>query len=401
VDKGLTLMAVGDVNIQRRDARTLFGDTADFLAGADLLFGNQEGVVSDRGTPLLGKREAGSSWVRGSAASVEVEASIGFSAMTLANNHAMDYGADGLLHSIELFHDHGIATAGAGTSVTDAHTPAVLTHNGTRVAMLGYTSVFPPFGFAATSDHPGAAVIRVSTSYETPPNVPYQPGTPATTITIPDMHDTRLMEEDIRSAKLGADLVVVQFHWGVVGSPRPLGYMKELGRAAVDAGADLVLGNHAHVLQGVEVYRGAVICYSLNHFAFEHGDHLFPAWPHVHDTVILSSEIIGKRFVRHSLAVATLDPETHDLSMASEHRRHEAAAQLGRISSEFGTTFEAQGDLLMLGGPSAGTPPPRRAPEVLSDPAALVTDGQLVIARAEQARAHTNGPSPAGARSSS
>ena len=59
----------------------------------------------------------------------------------------------------------------------------MLTRGGTRLAMLGYTSVFPPFGFAATAERPGVAVIRVSTSYQAPPNVPYQPGTAATTIT--------------------------------------------------------------------------------------------------------------------------------------------------------------------------------------------------------------------------
>src|ERR1700746_468375 len=67
------------------------------------------------------------------------------------------------------------------------------------------------------------------------------------------------------------------------GMSRTLGYMRELGRSAIDAGADLVLGTHAHVLQGIEFYREGLICYSLNHFAFEHTGHIFPAWAFVHD----------------------------------------------------------------------------------------------------------------------
>src|SRR5260370_21345652 len=114
---------------------------------------------------------------------------------------------------------------------------------GIRGGMLAYTSVFPAFGFVATPDGPGVAVIRVNTAYETPANVPYQPGTPATTITIPNEADRGAMEEDVRLARLDAALLVVHFHWGVVRMSRPLGSMRELARSAIDAGADLVIGN--------------------------------------------------------------------------------------------------------------------------------------------------------------
>jgi hypothetical protein len=147
--------------------------------------------------------------------------------MSMANNHGMDFGAEALTHSLELLHESGIATAGAGPTLAAARAPAIMTRGGVRIAMLAYTSVFPAFGFMATPDGPGVAVIRVSTAYETPANVPYQPGTPATTITIPNEADRGAMEEDVQLERLDADLVVVQFHWGVVGMSRPLGLEAE------------------------------------------------------------------------------------------------------------------------------------------------------------------------------
>ena len=268
-DGKLTLMAVGDIHIKRPDPLSIFGDTAEVLARADVLLGNQEGPVSDRGEPLLAKRSVGSVCLRAPVGSIAAEAEIGFSAMTLANNHTMDYGPEALLQTRDLLHAHGIATAGAGADAKEAHTPAIIECNGVRIAMLGYTSVFPVSGFAAGDGQPGVATVRVSTSYQAPPSVPYQPGTPAVTLTVPQGDDMRQMADDIAGAADDADLVVVQFHWGVAGYAHPIGYMKEMARFAVDAGADLILGNHAHVLQGLEVYRDALICYSLNHFAFE------------------------------------------------------------------------------------------------------------------------------------
>jgi poly-gamma-glutamate capsule biosynthesis protein CapA/YwtB (metallophosphatase superfamily) len=340
--------------------------------------------VSDRGEAMRGKRELGSSCVRGSVGSVATLQRVGFDALSLANNHGMDFGAEALLHSLELLHGHGMATAGGGRTLTSARTPAILTKGGVRVAMLAYTSVFPAFGYAATPDSPGLATISVSTSYEAPHNVPYQPGTPATTVTIPDAADVTAMLEDVRLAKMEADLVVVQFHWGVVGLNRPLGYMRHLGRAAVDAGADLVIGNHPHVLQGLEFYNEKLICYSLNHFAFEHIGHIFPAWPFVHDTLILAATIDEGRFQDFGLVPVTMERVSHDLSLSGGARSAEVAEHLTRISAEFGTVVAADSGRLTVSPPAV--PLPRAdAPQVFRDSSSVVLDAQGVLARAAAA----------------
>jgi poly-gamma-glutamate capsule biosynthesis protein CapA/YwtB (metallophosphatase superfamily) len=371
VDRPLTLMSVGDLFVTRDDPLSIYGDTTDLLSEADFLFGNQEGPISDRGDPRPGVAEAGMTCLRAPLRSVEPLVSLGFSGVTLANNHGMDYGEAALVQTIEVLHDHGIATVGLGINDGEARAPAFFSKEGTRVGMLGYTTVFP-VGAMATANSAGLAAIRVATSYLTPPAIPHQPGTPSITVTIPDAGDFRRMEDEIKSARASADLLVVQFHWGVAGHAYALGYMKELAHAAIDAGADLIVGNHPHVLLGVEVYRDVPIYYNLNHFAFELAS---PRRRGALDTMVLRSEIRGGRFTRHTLVPATIDQSSRDLSLATGAERVAARDLLLELSSEYGTCIEDKDDCLAISGPRPGTPPPLRAPAVLFDSAPFVYDG--------------------------
>jgi poly-gamma-glutamate synthesis protein (capsule biosynthesis protein) len=111
--------------------------------------------------------------------------------------------------------------------------------------------------------------IKVSTFYEPVENLREQPGTPARIITIPNSEEQAAMEEDIRKAKSRADIVIAYFHWGVHFDYPLAMYQPTLGHTAIDAGADVVIGSHPHVLQAIEVYKGRVIFYSLGNFAFD------------------------------------------------------------------------------------------------------------------------------------
>ena len=367
--RDLTLMAVGDVLIQRPDFMSIFGDTIGVLAQADVLLGNQEAPASDRGEAMASKQPLGSGCMRALPASIGAVASAGFSAMTLANNHMMDFGPEALLHTMELLHGHGIATAGGGADDVEAHAPAVIEKNDVRIAMLGYTTLFLDPGFTAGPGRPGVATITVDTEYRPPAEVPYQPGTPAIVVTTPDPADMVRLARDIVDAKERSDLVVVQFHWGVAGYSYPHGYMKEMARFAVDAGADLIIGNHAHVPLGLEIYRGALICYGLNRFAMDMTPTrtLYADWPTADESMILESTVVGGAFAGHSLKLAVFDAGANAMMMADPERRACIAATLARLSEEFGTTFTPCGDELALGGPAPGTPAPLRAPQVLVD----------------------------------
>jgi poly-gamma-glutamate synthesis protein (capsule biosynthesis protein) len=367
--EALTVLAVGDVFINRPTPPSILKGVKALLGGADLILANQEGPVTDQGQPILGKIEAGSRHIRAVPASIPAEAEAGFSAVTLANNHMMDYGEEGLFQTMALLREHGIPFTGAGASFEEARRPVLLEQDGTKIAMLGYTSVYPVAGFAAGPKHPGVATVKVHTAYRAPENVFYQPGFPAITVTTPDALEMEAMLADIRRARQVADIVVVQFHWGVAqGHGRVVGYMKEMGRAAVDAGADLILGHHPHLLLGFEFYRERLICYSLNHFAFD----IFVPWHGWLDTVALKAVIREGRFQRFSVIPVTLAEKTMDLGMASGERWQAIYQEVQGLSQEFGTTLTPDGEELVLGGPAPGTPPPLRAPEVLEDNPLLI-----------------------------
>lgn len=360
----VTLMAVGDVMIQRDRPETIFDGVRSTFAQADLLLGNQEGPTTDRGDPLLGKIQIGSRHVRGDVRSAAVQAAAGFSAMTLANNHMMDFGAAGLEQTIELLREQGIAYAGAGANLEQARRPAILQSKGVKIAMLGYTTVYPAAGYPAGPEAPGVATLRVDTAYMPQENHFYQPASPPIIVGIPDPAAMDGLLDDIRRAKQQADLVVVQFHWGVAHQyGRVSGYMKEMGRAAIDAGADLILGNHSHQLFGFEVYRERLICYCLNHFALE----MYQDWRGWCDAVILKAEIENRRFSRLSLLPVRIDRETHNPMIASGAEWQSIRRDVEDMSQEFGTTFTEEGGELVIGGPRPGTPAPLRAPAVLKD----------------------------------
>jgi poly-gamma-glutamate synthesis protein (capsule biosynthesis protein) len=144
----------------------------------------------------------------------------------------------------------------------------ILERKGTKVGFLAYSSVHPK-GYEATENRPGLAPIRVWTIYE---QTDYQPGTPPRIVTIPYEDDLKAMVDDIRMLKSQADIVVVSMHWGVHIIPRVIPmYCFTLGHAAIDAGADIILGCHTHICKGIEMYKGKAIFYSTGNFAAEIG----------------------------------------------------------------------------------------------------------------------------------
>ena len=161
--------------------------------------------------------------------------------------------AEPLLDTIDLLRDKGIQTIGAGRNLAEARQPAVIEAKGLRIAMLAYCSVLHE-GYAAGPDTPGVAPMRASAHFEP---VDYQPGVPPRVITTPDQQDLAKLVADVRAAREQADAVVLSLHWGVHFVPRLIAdYQRTVAKAAFDAGADLILGHHAHVPKAIEVFRG-------------------------------------------------------------------------------------------------------------------------------------------------
>ncbi len=206
----------------------------NYLKSADIIFANLEVPLTDRGTPMPDKGytyRARPIWAK-------VLASNGFNLLALANNHLLDYGNEGLTDTINLLRKEGIKFCGAGENIRQARQAARLEVNGIKIACLAYSLTFPE-EFYATENRPGTAF-----AYE------------------------EFLKEDIPAARASADILIVSFHWGGELRQIPKPYQRKLARKVVDLGADIVLGHHPHILQGIEVYRGKLIAYSLGNLAF-------------------------------------------------------------------------------------------------------------------------------------
>jgi poly-gamma-glutamate capsule biosynthesis protein CapA/YwtB (metallophosphatase superfamily) len=258
----IELSAVGDVMIKRDDPLSIFELALPVLRAADISFGNCESTYATAGVRNPHTRGE----IRGDPKSIEaLEAA--FDVMSFANNHHLDAGEDAFFETLRLLHDAGIETCGAGANLREARQPAVVERSGTRVAFLGYTAILYP-GYDATEDRAGAVPLRTTTSYQQVEME--QPGSPPRIITEADPGDSDALRRDVIAAREGADVVVVSLHWGLHFTPASVAdYETEVGRAAIDAGADIVIGHHQHILQPIQVYRGKVIFHGVGNFALD------------------------------------------------------------------------------------------------------------------------------------
>lgn len=221
-----------------------FNQVRDVTRKADLFVVNLECPFTERGEKLPKNFNfRASRWLVGALASGGVDV------VSLANNHMLDFGPEGLFDTVGTLDEVGIRHFGAGRTLSEARAPTLVTVKGVTIAFLGYfflgdRNIEPP-QVIATDDQPGVAGH------------------------FSDEAAMRAMiEADIRAARTQADHVVPFFHWGREGRSTPEPYQVALAHAAIDAGASAVLGSHPHVLQGIELYKGAPIAYSLGNFVF-------------------------------------------------------------------------------------------------------------------------------------
>ena len=258
------IVAVGDLAGNRPEPDSIFDLVREEIGAADIAFGQIEAVYSSQG---LLNVSGTSSPLRGDVSNIAAMKRAGFTIASLASNHCMDYGIEGFTDMLEQFKAAGIQTFGAGANLALARKPLITEHHGNRIGWLAYCSILP-MRYWADVDRPGCAPARARTVYET--LEPDQPGTPPRIITYPNDEDLAGITADIQALKARVDVVIVSMHWGLHFREAELAtYETKYGRAAVDAGADVILGHHQHILKPVEVYRGKPIIYGMANFAFD------------------------------------------------------------------------------------------------------------------------------------
>lgn len=256
------ILATGDLAPDRDTYDDSYVETRDVLRQADLVFGQLETSFAASGTRLPQARHAVLAQPDGAAALGRA----GFNVISMAGNHCMDWGREAFFETRRNLEDAGIRVVGAGRDIAEARKPVVTTlGDGTRVAFLAYSSILP-HSYWADERRPGCAPMRAHTVYEQIEHD--QPGTPARVHTYPHREDLAAMQADIRAAKEQADLVFVAQHWGIHFVRAVIAdYEHDVARAAIEAGADAIIGGHPHIIKGCQVIDGKPVFHCLCNFA--------------------------------------------------------------------------------------------------------------------------------------
>ena len=239
-DVEVTLTAVGDVRldgpvaaIAAKDGDAAPSRAVKELLAADIEFANLETPVTGRGA------KTPKTWnFRAKPAYLNIVKEAGFTVLNIANNHVWDYGRDGFLDTLKALEKGGWTYVGGGRDRAAAEEVRLFEFEGLTVGLLGLTSTHPEAGWAG-KNKPGVAYSDYAR--------------------LPDI---------VGRAKKRCDVLVVSFHGGTELADAPNDIQKAVAHAAVDAGADLFLGHHPHVLQPVELYKGKPVFYSLGNFLF-------------------------------------------------------------------------------------------------------------------------------------
>ncbi len=312
-ERGFTLTAGGDV-LGDRSIRSVmdahgpagpFRKVTAFFEASDFGLVNLETPLTDDGSPQTWKDVV----FKGDPRLAKGLSQAGINVVTLANNHAMDQGASGLLDTLRWLRKHDVAACGAGKDLDDAYAPRVLETDGVEVAFLGFTDVVP-VGYPATASSPG---------------------------TTPGRSDVTAMKRAVARAAKRSDYVVVSWHWNFEFTTAPTTLELTEGKAAIDAGADLVIAHHPHVLQGIQAYHGGLIAYSLGDLVFDHCSGAMA------ETVLIKAEVNAKRIEAKLIPVALAYDGT-----PTRVRGAQAASILDRVqsySAALGTKVVIRNDL--------------------------------------------------------
>lgn len=253
----LHITAVGDIMLGRGVSQRLksqgldyiypFIKTEDLFKKGDIVFGNLEQPITDRVESLDGEHKY---VLKSGTEAYSGIAFAGFNLLSLANNHMMDYYDNGLFDTMKILQENGVAFAGAGKNKEEARALAVININDLKVGLLAYTDMAdiyyegdPSIGFAAGEQTPGVA-----------------------------SRNPEWVMEDIRKAREQVDLLIVSLHWGTEDSFSVTDEQVRFAHELIDQGADMILGHHPHRFQGIEIYKGKPIIYSLGNFIFDQND---------------------------------------------------------------------------------------------------------------------------------
>lgn len=255
----MKVFLVGDLILDEPNPDLLFDEVREILKTADILVGHVEVPHTNRGKDSHFDIPAPPA----NPEHLNALKNAGFYGVTLAGNHFFDAGTAGVEDTINKLQSLGIKTTGAGMNLDEARKSAIFEKEGLKIGFLSYNCVGPKESWA-NEKKAGVAYIRVITHYELN-NA--NPGGPPEIYTFAEPSTLEAMQADIETLKKQGNYVFVALHKGLVHTPTQIAmYEKQVSRAAIEAGADVVFGHHAHILKGIEFYKNKPIFHGLGNF---------------------------------------------------------------------------------------------------------------------------------------
>ncbi len=299
-EREFTLLAVGDINLGRKAGKIILGGktdyafekTRDIISGADIAFANLESTISDQG----GETKRGVWRFTAPPDAANSLKNAGFDIVSMANNHIWDYGKDALFETIEHLDKVEILSVGVGEDLDHAYAPVIMEVNGIKVAFLAVANIF---NYGEYPDHKAFKYLAWLNK---------------------DTLKERLGPK-IKEAKKSADVVVVSAHWDWEYKDRPCDLTIDLAHGIADCGADIILGHHPHVPQGLEVYNGTFIVYSLGNFAF-HQSTKHSRWKKLSIILVLTVTKNGVKSFEMIPVKAGFQPDVAEGELADEIISH-------------------------------------------------------------------------------
>lgn len=335
----LRIVAVGDILLGRGVGKRLqdgkkgyiypFEKVADILKSGDVVFGNLEEPITSSTHSLTGIKQGGKWILKNEPEALEGIKYAGFNLLSLANNHIMDYYEKGLYDTIDLLDKNKIAYAGAGKNIDEARKPAIVEYKSLKIGMLSYTDMAdivykgnPQLKFRAEKDKSGVSSIIYDFSVK------------------PAKYNFEFMKEEIKRVRDSVDILIISFHWGTEESFEVFPKQVEFAHFLLDSGADMILGHHPHQFQGIEIYKGKPIVYSMGNFIFDQND------LENQESFILQMDYSDKKLTNlNAIPIRTIN-KTQVVPQAGE----KAAAMLKRqvqLSEKLNTKSYIEGDKII------------------------------------------------------
>lgn len=259
----IKIVAVGDILLGRgvqsrlkkanKDYIYPFLETADILKKGDVVFANLEEPITSRTHSLIDIKQGGKYVLKNEVDSIKGLEYAGFNLFSLANNHILDYYEEGLYDTQALLKEHNMAFSGAGKNIEEAKKPAIIEKKGVKIGLLSYTDMAevtykgnPPLMFIAGVNKAGVAKRPIK------------------------FDDS--IKSEIEKLRKEVDILMVSLHWGYEESFEIWDSQVEFAHNLIDNGVDVILGHHAHQFQGIEIYKGKPVFYSLGNFIFDQND---------------------------------------------------------------------------------------------------------------------------------